>query len=118
VNKRAAKRATKPAFEKSSGNVFADLGVPNPEDALAKAKLAHAIRAQIDAARLDQAAAAQRLGIDQPKVSALKRGRLKGFSIERLMRFLTLLGNDIEIRVQRHTGQGMPEIRVREQAAV
>jgi predicted XRE-type DNA-binding protein len=66
----------------SSGNVFADLGVRNPEEALTQAK------------------AAKLLGIDQPKVSMLLRGRLTGFSIERLMRFLLLLGQDIKISVQ------------------
>jgi predicted XRE-type DNA-binding protein len=84
----------------SSGNVFADLGLPNPEEALAKAELAHKITVLIRERGLTQAKAAKLLGVDQPKVSALIRGRLSGFSLERLMRFLLLLGQDIKITVQ------------------
>jgi predicted XRE-type DNA-binding protein len=83
----------------SSGNVFADLGVPNPEEALAKAELANKISVIIKERKLTQKKAAELLGIDQPKVSMLLRGRLTGFSIERLMRFLMLLGQDIRISV-------------------
>jgi len=83
-----------------SGNVFADLGVPNPDEALAKAELAHKITVLIRERGLTQAQAAKLLGIDQPKVSALIRGRLTGFSLERLMRFLLLFGQDIKITVQ------------------
>jgi predicted XRE-type DNA-binding protein len=84
----------------SCGNVFADLGLPNPEEALAKAELAHKVTVLIHERRLTQAQAAKLLGIDQPKVSALVRGRLSGFSLERLMRFLLLLGQDIKITVE------------------
>jgi predicted XRE-type DNA-binding protein len=84
----------------SCGNVFADLGLPNPEEALAKAELAHKITVLINDQGLTQVQAAERLGIDQPKISALIRGRLSGFSIERLMRFLLMLGQDIRITVQ------------------
>jgi predicted XRE-type DNA-binding protein len=84
----------------SSGNVFADLGLPRPEEALAKAELAHKISGIIRARRLTQARAAEILGVDQPKISALVRGRLSGFSIERLLRFLMLLGHDVEITVK------------------
>ena len=84
----------------SSGNVFADLGLPKPDDLLAKAELAVKIIAVIQRRRLTQNQAAVLLGIDQPKVSALKQGRLSGFSIERLMRFLLMLGHDIEIAVK------------------
>ncbi len=83
----------------SSGNVFSDLGVDAPEEALAKAELAFRISEIIEARALTQAAAAAILGIDQPKVSALLRGRLTGFSMERLIRFLTTLGRDVEIVV-------------------
>lgn len=83
-----------------SGNVFADLGLPNPEERLAKADLAIRIASAIRARRLTQARAARILKIDQPKVSRLLRGRLSGFSTERLMHFLTLLGSDIEIVVK------------------
>jgi predicted XRE-type DNA-binding protein len=83
-----------------SGNVFADLGPPNPEELLAKAELAHKITVLIRERSLTQAQAAKLLKVDQPKVSALIRGRLTGFSIERLMRFLLLLGQDIRITVE------------------
>ncbi len=84
----------------SSGNVFADLGLPNSEEALAKAELAHKITVLIQDKGLTQSQAAKLLGVDQPKVSALIRGRLTGFSLERLMRFLLSLGQDIKITVQ------------------
>jgi predicted XRE-type DNA-binding protein len=84
----------------SCGNVFADLGLPNPEEALAKAELANKIIELIRERRLTQVQAAKVLGVDQPKVSALFRGQLTGFSLERLMRFLLRLGQDIRITVQ------------------
>src|SRR5436309_987981 len=84
-----------------SGNVFADLGVPRPQEALAKAELAQRINAIIARRRLTQAQSARLLGVDQPKVSSLKRGRLAGFSLQRLMRFLILLGSDVEIVVKK-----------------
>ena len=90
----------KPEYEVSSGNVFADLGLPNSEEALAKAELAQKITAVMQARRLTQVELAKKLGVDQPKVSALVRGQLAGFSLERLMRFLLLLGQDIKITVQ------------------
>lgn len=86
--------------EESSGNVFADLGLANPEERLAKADLAIRIAAAIRARRLTQASAARVLGIDQPKISRLLRGQLSGFSTGRLLHFLTLLGRDIEIVVK------------------
>jgi predicted XRE-type DNA-binding protein len=84
----------------SSGNVFADLGLPKSDDLLAKAEMAAKIIGEIQRRRLTQSQAAVLLGVDQPKISALKQGRLSGFSIERLMRFLLLLGRDIEIAVK------------------
>jgi predicted XRE-type DNA-binding protein len=88
------------AFTPSSGNVFADLNLPQADDLLAKAELAAKIVAEIRRRRLTQSQAAALLGIDQPKVSALKQGKLSGFSIERLMRLLLVLGRDIEITVK------------------
>lgn len=87
-------------YVESTGNVFADLGLPEPDEALAKAELAQKIVAIIHERRLTQTDAAAILGIDQPKVSTLMRGRLSGFSIERLLRFLLLLGRDVEINVK------------------
>jgi predicted XRE-type DNA-binding protein len=83
-----------------SGNVFEDLGHPRPAETLAKAELARKIGALITKRGLTQAAAAQVLQVDQPKVSALVRGRLAGFSLDRLVRFLVLLGSDVEIVVK------------------
>jgi predicted XRE-type DNA-binding protein len=87
-------------FTPSSGNVFADLNLPHADDLLAKAELAAKIIAEIQRRRITQAQAAAVLGIDQPKISALKQGKLSGFSIERLMRLLLLLGRDVEIAVK------------------
>ena len=84
----------------SSGNVFADMGLPAPEEELTKAQLASHIRQLIKRQRLTQVAAAALMGIDQPKVSALLNGRLANFSSERLMRLLTALGQDVEIMVK------------------
>ena len=84
----------------SSGNVFADLELPKPDEHLAKAELALKIIREIEKQGLNQNQAASILGIDQPKVSTLKQGKLSGFSVERLMRFLLLLGRDIEITVK------------------
>ena len=83
----------------SSGNVFADLGFPEPEEELTKAQLASHIREILRRRRLTQAAAAELMGIDQPKVSALVNGRLANFSSARLMRLLTALGHDVGIAV-------------------
>lgn len=99
-------------FTPSSGNVFADLNLANADDLLAKAELAAKIIAEIQRRRLTQSQAAAILGIDQPKVSALKQGKLSGFSIERLMRFLLALGRDIDITVKRKSGS-RPAARLR-----
>jgi predicted XRE-type DNA-binding protein len=82
-----------------SGNVFADLGHPDPEEALLKAQLAHAISEAIRERKLTQEKAAELLGLDQPKVSAIMRGRLSGFSVHRLLRCLTSLERDVTITV-------------------
>ena len=84
----------------SSGNVFADMGLPEAEEELTKAQLASHIRQVIKQQRLTQVAAASVMGIDQPKVSALLNGRLANFSSERLMRLLTALGQDVEITIR------------------
>jgi len=86
--------------EEGSGNVFADIGLPNPEERLTKADLGIRISEAIRARRLTQTRAAHILKIDQPKISRLLRGQLSGFSTERLMHFLTLLGRDVEITVK------------------
>ncbi len=75
-------------IQKSSGNVFADLGLANPDELLVKAELARKISRIITQNNIAQVEAAQLLGIDQPKISALMKGKLSGFSTERLFRFL------------------------------
>jgi predicted XRE-type DNA-binding protein len=87
-------------IEPSSGNVFADLGLPDAAELDTKVRLAVAINRELKSRRLTQEAAATALSINQPKVSALKHYKLAGFSVERLMTFLTALGSDIEIRVR------------------
>lgn len=85
---------------RGSGNVFADLGMSNPEERLAKAQLASLIDDAIRERALTQQDAAALMGIDQPKVSHLLRGRLSGFSTQRLIDFLNALGRDVEIVVR------------------
>ena len=87
-------------FEESSGNVFEDLGVRNPEDASLRADLAKRIAEIIEGRKLSQADIAHTLGVDQPKVSKLVRGRISGFTADRLLRFLTALGCDVRIEVK------------------
>jgi predicted XRE-type DNA-binding protein len=87
---------------KSTGNVFKDLEVANPEEYLVKSALAYQINQIIMQKKLNQIDAAKLLGIDQPKISALSRGRLTGFSIERLFKFLAILNQDIEITIRPH----------------
>ena len=84
----------------SYGNVFADLDLDTPEELLIKADLARKITNIINAQNMTQTDAANILGIDQPKVSALVNGKLSGFSTTRLFRFLNALGRDVEIVVK------------------
>jgi predicted XRE-type DNA-binding protein len=86
--------------EKNSGNVFADLGIENPEEELTKAKLVWEIEQVIKKKKLTQTEVARVMGINQPKVSALMRRKLDGFSVERLIHFLNTLGQDIDIIVR------------------
>jgi predicted XRE-type DNA-binding protein len=86
--------------ERSVGNVFDDLCLCNPQDRLAKAKIADRICQIITQLGLTQAKAAELLHLDQPKISALMRGKLKGFSVERLFRCLNDLGLDVEITIR------------------
>ena len=95
-----ARRRTKSEIVPSSGNVFADLRLPNAEEKQTKARLAVAINRILARLELSQVAAARRLRINQPKISALANYRLDGFSVERLMHFLTALDRDIEIVIR------------------
>jgi len=85
----------------SSGNVFADLGLPRSDEKQTKVCLAVAINRILHNQRLSQVRAARRLHINQPKISALSNYRLDGFSVERLMNFLTALDRDVEIIVRK-----------------
>jgi predicted XRE-type DNA-binding protein len=88
------------AITRGTGNVFADLGYTDAEERQAKLRLAHAINRVIARRRLSQTAAAEKLGVNQPKVSALANYKLDGFSVERLMTFLTALDQDVEIVIR------------------
>ena len=94
-----AKKTTTILHEESSGNVFADLGLPHPEQELLKARLTLQIYRIIKARGVTQTQAGEILGIRQPQVSLLMRNRSGNFSVERLMDFLTALGHDVEVRV-------------------
>ncbi len=94
---RSLKRKAKVKVELSSGNVYADLGLPNADEHLAKADLVIRVYEIITKRGLTQRDAARLLGIDQPKVSALLRGKFDGFSTDRLFRFLNRLGQDVTI---------------------
>ena len=83
-----------------SENVFADLGVPDPETHLAKAKIVQQLSRIIAAQSLTQAEAGTRLGLTQPKVSALLSGQFRGYSVERLLRFVTALHHDVRIVIE------------------
>jgi len=96
-----AARRNKAEVIPSLGDVFADLGLPNAEEKHTKARLAVAINQILAGQELPQVAAARRLKINQPKISALANYRLDGFSVERLMHFLTALDRDVEIVIRR-----------------
>jgi predicted XRE-type DNA-binding protein len=98
---RIVKKSRPETAVRGSGNVFADLGLPDAEERQTKLRLAYAINAIIDAQRWTQETAATRLGLNQPKVSALRNYRLEGFSVERLMTLLTALDRDVEIVIRK-----------------
>ena len=87
-------------IERSSGNVFADLAFPDAGERQTKVRLAVAINEVLRRRGVSQEKSAELLGINQPKVSALSKYRLEGFSVERLMRFLTALNQDVEIVIR------------------
>ena len=104
-----------PKVTMGSGNVFADLGLPDPEIRFMKSMLAIRIGIEMKRRRLDQAGAAALLGIDQPRVSKLLRGRLDAFSIDKLMKLLVRAGKEIEIVVRdrpKRAGKKREAIRV------
>jgi phage-related protein/predicted XRE-type DNA-binding protein len=101
-NTMASKSAEgKEPVTRGTGNVFADLGFPDAAERQARLRLAYALNQELEARKISQADAAKVLGVTQPKVSALRRYKLKGFSVERLMNLLTALGQDVEIVVRK-----------------
>jgi predicted XRE-type DNA-binding protein len=96
--------ANKTRVVEGSGNVFADLGYLDAEEHQTKAKLVSRIAKLIERQNLTQKEVAEKLGIDQPKISAMLRGRFRGFSVYRLMRFVANLGIEVEI-VTKDNGQ-------------
>jgi predicted XRE-type DNA-binding protein len=102
------KKSSLPEFEVSSGNIFAHIGLPNPEEHLLKAALVVQLGQLIKARKLTQTAAAKRLGVKQPDLSNILRGHFRGYSVERLMRMLTAFDQDIDIVVRPHKKAGKP----------
>jgi predicted XRE-type DNA-binding protein len=108
--------------ERGSGNVFEDLGLPESAERLAKSEIAARISSIIQRRGLTQTQAAALLGVDQADVSDLSRGKLSGFSTDRLLRFLTRLGQDVHIVMPRrlrtkHAGELRVVDEYREAAA-
>ena len=99
-SKKVLKQDDAPLVERSSGNVFADLDYPNPEEALAKSRLTRVIADILKQRGLTQTQAAELLGIDQPKISRLVRGQFREFSLERLIQFLGALDRQVAIVVR------------------
>ena len=97
---RSAETMDDETITRGTGNVFADLGYADADERQTKLRLAHAINGVIARRRLTQAAAAEKLHVNQPKVSALANFKLDGFSVERLMTFLTALDQDVEIVIR------------------
>jgi len=98
----------------SGGNVFADMGLNDAAELDTKARLGAAICHIVERRRLSQAQVAEALGVNQPKVSALLHYKLEGFSVERLLRFLVVLGQDVEILVRAKPRSRSARIAVRD----
>ena len=103
----------KAGYEVGSGNVFADIGLPNADEHLIKAQLVYRIDGLMKARGLKQVEAARLFGVKQPDISKMLRGDFRQFSVERLLRFLVALGQDVEIVVTPHRGRRKPaQLRV------
>jgi predicted XRE-type DNA-binding protein len=101
----AWRRMSKTIVHEGSGNVFKDLGFPNPEEVQFKSGLVVLIARQIRARKLTQTQAGKILGVGQPKVSDMLRGHFQGYSVERLLGFPRRLGKDVEVRVRDSQGK-------------
>ena len=97
---------------RGTGNVLFDIGLPDAEELTAKAVLAKKINDILDQRALTQSAAAQLLGIPQPKISAIRRYKIRGISLERLMQALTALGQNVEIVVTKSKRKSAARIAV------
>ena len=95
-------------YEEGSDNIFRDLGFPNAEEHLVKAQLVLKIDTIMKKRHLKQVEAARLFGIRQPDVSKMLRGEFQQFSVERLLRFLVALGQDVEIVVKPHRDMKLP----------
>ena len=108
----------KTSHDVGSRNVFADIGIPNAEEHLVKAQLVYRIDRLMKARRLKQLDAAKLFGVKQPDISKMLRGDFRQFSVERLLRFLVALGQDVEIVVKPHRGaRKAAQLRVSDGAA-
>jgi predicted XRE-type DNA-binding protein len=106
-------RTRKIEHEVGTGNIFADIGLPNAGEHLLKAQLVYKIDRIMKMRKLKQVEAARLFGVKQPDVSKMLRGHFQQFSVERLLRFLVALGQDVEITVKPHRGRGKPaELKV------
>jgi predicted XRE-type DNA-binding protein len=104
---------TKPIYQSGSGNVFRDIGVPNADEHLVKAQLVYKLNTLMKRRRMTQTEAAALLGIRQPDVSKMLRGEFRQFSVERLLRFLVKMDQDVEIVVRPHRNkESSPALRV------
>jgi predicted XRE-type DNA-binding protein len=103
----------KTVYEVGSANVFADLRLPNAEEHLIKAQLVYKIETVMKERKLKQAKAARLFGIKQPDISKMLRGDFQQFSVDRLLRFLVALGQDVEIIIKPNPNSRQPaQLRV------
>lgn len=93
-------------YSRNRGNIFSDLGLPDADAHMLKARVVIFIKALIEQRRLSQSEAAKLMGLAQPDVSKLLRGKFEGFSLERLLEFVRALGSDVEIKVKSPARQG------------
>jgi predicted XRE-type DNA-binding protein len=102
----------KNGYEIGSGNVFKDIGLSNAEEHLVKAQLVFKIDAIMKDRGLKQVEAAELFGVRQPDVSKMLRGDFRQFSVERLLRFLVALDQDVQIVITPHRGRSAPLLQV------
>ena len=104
--------SNKNGHEIGSGDVFKDIGLPNAEEHLVKAQLVFKIDAIVKDRGLKQVEAAELFGVRQPDVSKMLRGDFRQFSVERLLRFLVALDQDVQIVIKPHRGRSAPVLQV------